>query len=408
MDWDRKKTIRLVVFLAALVVAVGAFTAAVMGFTHRDSGYHEIEYTPESNAVLYGSGVHLLYYAAGSSADIRATVNFVQKLFSESLLRAYQLMDEKNTYEGLVNLASLNQNPGQWLPLDPLLEAALEDALEKTQRQEGYSLYAGPLHREWEILRYLEDPAPADPALNPEEAALLSEWTALLNQPGTFSLEMKDGQARLQVSDSYLAWAREREIDAPVLSLNLMKDAYLLTAVGDALTKAGYTAGYLYTDHGLSVILQGLGETEFRLLGLDGGEAREIGQVRLSAPAVFCQTTAFPPAGQRYGYYAVKDGANTYLRHPFLDARTGGFRDVVSGVALAGPWEDAAEWWYQALRFHGLETRQSALNALAALDASVFAACSFQGEERALYLHPAENCPFAMTEEGWQALVGSP
>ena len=376
---DKKLVWRLVGFIAAVIVAVYAFTNGVLQLGHKDSGYYDVGLTAEGGAVLFGSGAHLLHYAEGSSSDIRQELSAVQKTFTDALLRAYQLLDAEHTYTGLVNIASLNASPGEKLQVPSALYAVLQDASARMARGEGYHLFAGALYREWQTLRYLEEPQEADPLNDPDEAERLAAITKAVNRPGAIRLELsEENAAALIVSPEYAAFAEELEIEGPILDLNLLHDAYLLDMTAAVLQNQGIT-GYLYTDSGCSIWLES-GDTRYTLYGADGA----AGTVKWPSPSAFCQFTAYSLEDNPYGYYRVGD----ILRHPFIDPVLGAPRDVLLTAALAGGFRDLPDLAYELAILcmqpdqAGVETR------LAALPENVFYAYLYQGEDAELTVKP--------------------
>ena len=344
---EKKNIVRLAVFLLAALIAVGSVTAGVLGFLHRDSGYHDVDYSVQTAVTLFDSGVHLRYYLSGSSSRIRADLREVQDVYSDALLWAYRQLDEDGTYEGVRNLASLNAAPGEWVEISAFLADTLRDALRRTEAGQGYSLFAGPLFREWRTLRWLEEPAEADPVNRPEEADLLREMTAWLRDPDAFSLEVEDGRARLNVSEPYRAWARENDIGAPVLSLNLMKDVYLLEYVAGQLRGRGFSSGYLYTDSGFSVQMADTGSTPYRVPGAPKAAGpSDAGEIVLPSPSAFCRFAAFPMNGERYGYYALEGESGPVYRHAFVSTESGEPARQVLTAALGGPMTELREMAY--------------------------------------------------------------
>lgn len=336
---ERKNVIRLILFLLAAGIAVFAFAHGILQLGHKEPGYYDVGLTAEGNAVLYGSGAHLLIYAEGSSSEIRLGLTQAQKGFTAALQRAWQLLDSRQTYEGVVNLASVNQSPGEAVRVGEVLYGILADALERTRRNEGYSLFSGILHEEWSDLRYLEEPASYDPVNSPQEAALLADMARLINAPGSLDVELiAPDSVRLVLSSECQAFVERQEIDAPPLDLNVLRDAYLLELTAAALKEQGITAGYLYTESGYSLWLEQSGEMRYDLYGEQDGQAETVAALSVSAPAAYCQFTAFSVATEpekRYGYYALEDAGERYLRHPQVNIATGGFSDVLMTAGVA-------------------------------------------------------------------------
>ena len=382
MAQQKKRLIgRLIAFIIALIVAVSAFTIGVLQLGRRESGYYDVGMTAEGNVALYGSGIHLIYYADGNSSAIRQRLNEVQKVFTSILLHNYRLLDAHNTYEGYVNIASLNAQPGQPLALGEDLFAVLSDALSRQQQSGAYNLFSGPLHDEWRTLRYLEAPADFDPLVNAEEAALLAEITAAVN--GRYALDLtlsaEDRTAALQVDPAYLQWAQAREIDSPLLDLNLLHDAYLVSLTARDLVQRGYTMGYLYAESGVSVTLEQTGEMAYSLYGY-AGEPLVLGSVTLPSPSAFCQFSAFSLTNEPYNYYMIDNGQKTALRHPYVDVRSGGYNDVLMTAVLGAERSSLVDLAHHMIELNALPDQAAVEQYLAGLPQAVYAAYTLQAD----------------------------
>ena len=343
---NRKNIIRLILFLLAAALAVFSFTWGVVQMGHKDPGWQTIDINLQQGHILYRSGVTCRYWAAGSSAEIRALTENVRNAYTDSLLRNFQLLDADNTWDGVVNLASLNQHPGETLLLSDALGDMLLRALEKTEKKEGYSLLAGPLYREWQNLVYLKDPLEFDPLNSPEEQEKLRRITELLNRPDTARLSLEkrpEGYAAcLTLSPEWLALQEELELTAPVLDLGLLHDALLIDRVAEDLAALGYTAGMLMTESGYARILRpGLSW----VVSLQN-RSSDPDVVTVSSPAASAFFAADLPFSDGYGSYS----ADGHWRHLWCDARTGGFADQVLRAALAVTGGTAEETAWQLIR----------------------------------------------------------
>ena len=403
---EKKNVVRLILFLLAVIVAVGTFTAGVMGYLHRDGGYHDVDYSVKTAPMLFDSGIHLKYYVSGSSAQIRAELKEVQDVYSDTLLRLYQQLDAEQRHDGITGLADLNAAPGEWVQVDAVLESSLRDALERTQAGQGYSVYAGPLYREWRTLRYLEEPERFDPANSPEERAILEQLAAFLGDPSAFSLEIEEGRARLTVSEAYRAWAKENEIDAPILDFGLLRDAYLLDRLAEYMRYRGYTSGYLYTDSGLSLQMALDGDTSYQLLGLKDGEAAAAGAVTLPSPSAFCQFTAFSLTNEKYGYYTLEQGGAVLYRHPMIDMQTGDVRQVLLTAALGGKMTALCDLAYDMILLNECADQAEVNAFLEGLPAGAFASYTLQNDEKpTLYVRNGSGAVFTeQAESGFRTV----
>ena len=386
---DRKNVIRLVLFLLALGIALFAFARGVLGLGHRESGYYTIEPTAEVKTTVYDSGLTLTAWFEGSSSQIRLAQNELAKEYSDILLRAYQLLDPVTTYEGMNNLATLNQRPGEPVEVDFTLYGVLTDALERYAQGQGYSPFAGALYAEWQGLTYLEEPETFDPLFDEYEAERIS---ALAGADRYVHLTLDDGTAQLDVDDEYLELVGRYEIDAPALTLTGLRDAYLMEVVGRELIAQGFTNGYLRSDSGLTLMLEQDGQCEYLLYAQAQGEAFPAGAVLADKPSASCLFTAFPTGESRYGCYAVTDEAGkTHLRHRNPDPVTGDFADVLSSAVLVGGRGDLVDLAYQALIMNVQMDEASLVRFVKALPEGYLAAWTLQGSGKTVLLRGDEK-----------------
>ena len=200
--------LRIAAFVLAFLAALTAFSLALTGIGRKEEGYYQIEANPDEEAFLYASGVAFVYQFQGSSSDIRSALNELKNYYSVALKRAYILLDPVNTYEGYVNLATLNQHIGEDLEVSEELYNVLTDAARRTAAGEGYSMFAGAVYSEWNSILMLDDPERFDPVNDPEEARRLERLGAMADREDLFSLEIVDEIRhiiRLNVAEEYLS-----------------------------------------------------------------------------------------------------------------------------------------------------------------------------------------------------------
>ena len=392
---QKKPWPRIIAFLIAVGIAIASFTIGIMQYAHRETGYYEVGYSNAANAEVYDSGVHLLYYAEGGSSFIRQHLNEVQRVFSDDLLQYYRLLSAEKTYEGLNNIAALNAAPEQALKVDAVLYAVLKDAYARHEMQEGYHLFSGALHTEWQSMRYLEEPEQTDPLLNDDEAEFLKVLTSQLARKEQFSLEFDDNNSTvtLHISEEYRNWTEQNEIEAPVLDLNLLHDAYLLQLVAMRMTAQGYTDGYLYTESGISISLGKQGNMEYSLYAVGESGVETIAVTALQQPAAFCSFTVVSPTEERYGYYKIELEGKPYYRHPYVNVKNGSFSNVLMTAALGGTSEQAVDLAYVMLVLSSLESAEAVAEYVSALPQEIISAYTLQDDtERILYTgSPAEE-----------------
>lgn len=301
--------LRVVGFVLALAVAVGAFVYGAKKLGGNEAGFTVIPANADGEAPLYAADFRFTYDLEGSGKEIRLLKNEIAGLYSTSLAHLYKLTDAENDYPGYGgNLADLNKRLNRDVTLPQELFDILRDALERTERGEGYSIYAAPLYAEWESIAYAEDAADFDPLHNDGERERLRAIAAHCTDRDSCRLEIVDAEqctVRLSVSDAYIDFLNDYELPRTVLDLNVMRDAYILRATADALERQGYQNGFLYTTGGMTLSLAGHTDGEYVIYSYVNNSAQIAATVPVAAGTACGAFNAFPTAEDEAGYYSV-------------------------------------------------------------------------------------------------------
>lgn len=352
---DKHVPLRVAAFVLAFIVAVGAITVGVTNIGRKQAGYNTVEPAADDSAPLYAAGTALQYRFSGSRSQIKESYNALQRDHSAALARAYKLLDAENLYAGLPNLAALNRSGGAETEVPEELYAILLDALARTREGKGYNMFAGALYAAWTDILILSDPEGFDPVNDPDQRERLARLAAATADLDNFTLEVVSPERhslRFTVSAAYMALLEELEIDAPVLELNLLHDAYELSLVRDALEAKGWTEGYLESDSGLTLLLSGQEELQVRIYGLRQGTPTPAASAPVSRGAAVSRFRAFALAEDEVCFYTLTDDAGgTVFRHPYLTA-AGEYPGVASsslavsgdGSAVEAVWANIRLW----------------------------------------------------------------
>ena len=336
---EKNITLRLIAFAAAFLVAVVAFTHGLTNLGSKGAGLQTVDALPDEETPLYAANVTLTYAFTGSASENREQMNLLKRAYSSILKRSYILLDAEQSYENYVNLATLNAASGQAVDVGEELFGILTDACVKTGEGRGYNMFAGALYAEWNSILILDEPEDFDPLNNAEERTRIARLAEMTNDLSHFRLEVVDASrhtVRLDVSGDYRALLNEYELDAPVVDLNLLHDAYELQLIADALAAQGYENGYLTSSSGLTLALPGYASGEYCLYGLDGEEITPAATAAVEAGSAFSQFRSFAHYAGEYSFYTVSDGGRSYFRHPYLPA-FGDYPNVIaSSCALSG------------------------------------------------------------------------
>ena len=321
---EKHVPLRILGFVLALLLAVGAFTFGVTRIGYKDEGVYELTAAADTELPLYQSGIHAKFLFRGSSTQIKLALGQADKVYTEALKRYVKLLDAEQEYDGVVNVATLNARLNQDVTVSPALYAVLTDAWEKTQAGEGYSLFAGPLCAEWESILILTEPEDFDPLRNADEAERLRSLAAWTGQADGLRLVEVDAEQcilRVEASEDCLRLLEEMELEPRVLDLNLLREAYLLELVAAELEEQGLNEGYLSTDSGLILALSGQSTGEYVLYGYRNQIPQVAATARVEPGSAYSQLTAFPLiTGVQTEFYAIEEEGKTHLRNPWLPA----------------------------------------------------------------------------------------
>ena len=318
---DRKNVARVIGLALAIIIAVTAITIGVVQIGKKDPGLYELEAEPIGSLPFYASGIHLNYYFDGTSDEIKAQIASVKAVYSDALKQSYQWFDAETTYAETANLARINQNFGKAIKLQEDLFDVLQDALERTTRGEGYSVFASPLLHMSESLLYSNDPVSLDPVNENDHKEFIAKLKQVIfENPGTLILDQNSLTATLTLSEDYLALIEEYELDAyGVLNLGVLSEAYRISYLAKVLEANGFTNGYLTTDSGITFLLGSYGnDAAYCLYSLE-----ENGQVTLSATKSAacgnssCSFHAFALSGTDLGFYTLEQMGNRLYRSPY-------------------------------------------------------------------------------------------
>ena len=313
--------LRIVLTISFLIIAVASITIGVVSMGHKDPGYYSFNADYNDEDPLYRSGYQGVLYFSGNSNKIKSDIAEARAIMSDSLLKSYRLFNEKDFIIGLNTLGDLNNNPNQEVALDPVLYAVLDDALTKTNENKNYSLYSGPLYDYWEKLANLGENAREanDPKNSLVYKADLENLVKYCSSTYV-NLELKgDNKAILHVEEEYLNYLKEEEITSPIVSLNILKDAYRVKLLLDDFANTSFQNGYFTADPGLLVSLKEHHDPVYTLYDNKKGSVQKAGKVNFVAPSCASSLYRFS-FGDYATNYVLKDGT---IRNMQLNIETG-------------------------------------------------------------------------------------
>ena len=318
---EGNKKLRMVLIVILLVIGAVSLTAGIMSLLHKDTGWQKVEVsTAETNC---SPNFVFQYNFSGSGAQATALHKQISAIYSEAAVKAYQVFQAEESYPE--NLASINAHPNQVVTVDPLLYDALEK-LDGTRY-----LYLGPAYAHYDNVifstaeEYLED---VDPARSPEAKAYVAQIAAFAADPGTIDLKLLgDCKVELQISEAYLAFAKENEI-IRFVDLHYMANAFIIDYLADSVRAGGFTNGFLASVDGYTRNLNDTDVFSYNLFAREENIIYPAAVMQYRGPVSMVFLKDFQAGTQDVNYRQSADHVVT----PFADPADGMYRTSVPNL----------------------------------------------------------------------------
>lgn len=346
-------TLRLLALGAALLVAALSFGYAINNMLQAPTGWQTVEACNSKTGIT--QQFTLTYNIGADGRNATKERKAVSAIFTESLDHAYRVLSnrEDSQYTGL---AALNASPNREITVDPLLYAALRTVEETGTRQP----YFAPLFEHYNSLFTADsDEAAAewDPELTESVGEYVRELAAYANDPAMIQVTLlSENRVRLDVSEEYLAYAKENELTSFV-DFGYLLNAFLCDAAADALAENGYTGGILSSFDGYARALCGDALT-VSLYDMSDGKIVRVGEGDYHGPAALVVCRSFPLNSQdQSNYHCYADGT---IRAPYI-GRDGLLRAAASSLTALERQGSAATLALKATEAFAAETLEEDL-----------------------------------------------
>lgn len=232
----KKRAIAAVLFL---IIGVSLLVYCFVVFINPKGGWTTIEATRTVN----DSGEFVFqYYLGADGANVKSEERAVTMLYNQAAEKVYKLFHEKEAFEGIVNLYTINRSPNTELEVDE----ALYNIFSAFKNADSRYLYIAPVYSSYSNLFYCEDDSMLedfDP-LSSEEIRLEYKSAAeYFNDPKMIDIELlENNRIKLFVSEKYLEYA-EKEGITDFIGLSWLKNAFEADYFADIMIKNGFTHG---------------------------------------------------------------------------------------------------------------------------------------------------------------------
>lgn len=346
-------TLRLLALGAALLAAALSFGYAINNMLQAPTGWQTVEAGNSKTGIT--QQFTLTYNIGADGQNATKERKAVSAIFTQSLDHAYRVLSNRGDSQ-YTGLAALNASPNQEITVDPLLYAAFRTVEETGSRQP----YFAPLFEHYNSLFTADsDEAAAewDPELTESVGEYVRELAAYANDPAMVQVTLlPENRVRLDVSEEYLAYAKENELTSFV-DFGCLLNAFLCDAAADALAENGYTGGILSSFDGYARALCGDALT-VSLYDLADGKTVRVGEGDYHGPAALVVCRSFPLNSQdRSNYHCYADGT---IRAPYI-GRDGLLRAAASSLTALDRQGSAATLALKATEAFAAETLEEDL-----------------------------------------------
>lgn len=246
---EEHKTLRWIIVVLLLAIGMIAIGVGLFKMLGADPGWTMIEVS--SSEINCSADFAFNYNLGTGERSATEEQREIIKVYSKATEDAYRIFSDEVLEAGLYNVAYLNQHINETVQVDEALYKALETIVAYDNR----NIYLAPVYVEYDRIFFAnnEDEASRyDPSRNPEVMEYISQVTAYVSDPEMIRIDLKgNNQVKLAVSDAYLKFAEQNEIDR-FLDFGWMKNAFIADYLADVLTAAGFTNGYLASYDGFT------------------------------------------------------------------------------------------------------------------------------------------------------------
>ena len=307
---EKNIKLRLILTIAALVVAVAAIGFGVHSCLSADSGWTTIDATTGADNLSYE--FKLVYNLGTGKTSATVERKAVAAAYTTASVEAYKLFDP---YAPEGYLKQINEHPGEEIEVPHELYSAFEKMLRHNRM-----LYMEPLNEMYEQLFGQENDSYAelaDPDKSPYVKQIYEETVEFIQSDDNVRLELLGSDnVKLVVSDAYKAFAQEHESEC-YIGFGWLKNAFAADHIASRLTSAGYIHGYLTSVDGYSAYLDGDVNAYDVNLYSTTADGMSIVCTVGGVPAMFSANLRRFPISHGFGGYVYEDGT---VVMPYVDA----------------------------------------------------------------------------------------
>lgn len=308
--------LRMILVVVLLAVASVAIVVGLNSALMTEPGWQSVDV--QSVKANCGADFVLDYDFSDAGSGATSAFKKLTTLYSTACEDAYRIFSVDVPGEGTANVHDLNSRPNEKVTVDP----ALYEAFSLLQRAGSRHIYLGGVYAEYGRIFSAEtevEAASYDPAQNPDLVEDISALAAFAADSDMIDLQLLgDNQVMLYVSDAYLAFADQYEIES-LIDFGWMKNAFIADYLAQVLTDNGFTNGYLASFDGFTRNLDTRGNTySFNVFDRQGKDIYVPAALTYSSPSSLVFLRDYPLGkSDVWHYFAFQNGhIASYLIDP--------------------------------------------------------------------------------------------
>ena len=347
---NRKNIVlRVILFLFFLTVGVTFIALYFTGVLQFQKGYSKVEIIPENQNIKADKIVYYAYFD-GNSLSVRQNVKNLQGFYSPKANYVLMLTDEYANYESRNNLKTIADNEGKEVEVDEVLYKILQDAYTKSKEEKNYSLLGYKLFLQWDVIIGLDGLSliNSDPSVNPETKALLENQVQVIKEESKREfLSFRNKDEKFFVKASFTSeYKNILDDNDPLLSLGILKDAYIIDYLASQLEREGNKDGFLISSDGYIKALSEYQGCSYNLYDIYDDKISQVGSIVINKNESHCRYAFFDY--YKSMYYSI----NGQIRYPLVNMKDGMASSFGKAFSMKGT--DLLETSYNLLNFISL------------------------------------------------------
>lgn len=239
---EKNVKLRIILIIIFVIIAGVCIGIGVSSYFGTDAGWTiiEVDYDENNNASEF-----VFAYELGTTDVSPSTEKkMVSNIYTNAIIKAYQLFDEQVEYGDVKNIYYINHHPNEEIKIDKVLY----DCFETLNKYHNRIIYFEEIFAQYYNLFTVEADFQAsvfDPLKNEEIKNYFLDVIKYVNDEAHIQLLLLGNNTiKLYVSDEYLNYMNENDLST-YLNLQYLKNAFIIDYICSELINEGYTTGYI-------------------------------------------------------------------------------------------------------------------------------------------------------------------